>query len=305
MGAIQIRQFSFSLVLLFFVGIDVAAAKENCFKYESKVLGRKINYCMERTRPELPVQPGEPVAYYFHGIFADHKAFYSNGYDQTLKKAAEYDLPPMTFVSFQTESLSYYIDIDHGGRAYETWFLTEFMPYIESTYDLCRIRECRGLVGNSMGGMGTFHLGFNNPELFAYIANTAPVMVPYNVFDDMKIWDDYFDRHPISRLKGHFLIHNARDAFKGRDNFDRHSIITIARDRVLNPEILPKLFFDVGGKDGYGFYEGFAILKELFDRQGVTYQSAFYPESEHSISNEPIRRERVLRFISDYFHGRL
>jgi len=277
---------------------ETATPAGNCTQYNSPFLKKPVPYCVVRSRPDLPANANEPVVYYFHGIGGDHRRFFTDGYTAAIDRISRAEnFPPMTFISFATERLSYHINRNESTRAYQKWFLEEFTPFIEKKYNLCQQRECRGLFGNSMGGIGTFFFAFHHPDKFGVLANNAPVIVPYNIFDSIAKWDAYFERHPIWRAKGYFLLGHTRYAFRSRENFSQHQVLDYAKN--VDPNALPKMYFDAGGKDEYGFDEGHFLLKEILDHRGVTYRTDFYPAGEHEIMAEPWRAERALRFFAE------
>jgi enterochelin esterase-like enzyme len=54
--------------------------------------------------------------------------------------------------------------------------VNELLPYIETTYNACRIRECRAVGGLSRGGNWSVYLGFKHPDLFKAIGvHSAPL----------------------------------------------------------------------------------------------------------------------------------
>ena len=189
------------LFLLLITALTMSSARAEeprCFSYSSKVRGEKVHYCLQRSHPELTQEQGEPVAYFLHGIFSNENTWKKNGYSKTVEEVvAEGGFKPMTFVSFETSALSYFIDRrlkKQGAFAFETWMMSEFLPHIEKTHGVCAKRECRALIGNSMGGMGSLHLSLNHPEMFSVVAVNSPALLPYNIFDLWSTWFDYMDR---------------------------------------------------------------------------------------------------------------
>ena len=65
---------------------------------------------------------------------------------------------------------------DMPGWAYETFFFTEFLPYIESTYRVIGNKENRAVAGLSMGGGGATVYGQKHPELFNSVYAMSALM---------------------------------------------------------------------------------------------------------------------------------
>ena len=254
---------------------------------------------MQRSHPELPLTQHEPVFYFMHGIWEDHKAWMKTGYADALTKLSQTEkFPPATFVSFETASISLFTDHTNDPRAsdsYESWFLNEFIPWIEKIHGVCASRECRGLMGVSMGGLGAIKTALRHPHLFFLAAANSAALVPFNVFEPMSRWKSYFDRHPIGNLKGSFLINRARSTFRTAENFDLHDPLKIVT--AFASELWPALYFDVGGKDSYGFQEGAFLFKKALEDRKLPFTFYFEPKGGHDLVLK--RNIEVLRYIRE------
>jgi S-formylglutathione hydrolase FrmB len=269
-------------------------AAADCYEQSSAVLRKDVKYCLQGSGPG-------PVVYFMHGIQTGARAWEDNGYAETARAFAS-----MTFVSFDTESLSYFIDRGmkpEGKGAYETWFTTEFLPYVERKHGVCARRECRGLLGNSMGGLGVLHTSLRHPELFAAVAANSPALLPYTPYEPLELWNAYLDRHPVSRLKGYYLIQDARRAFVTRENYGGHDPIRLVAEEWEKtwgtPHGAPELFLDVGDRDDYGFQEGFALFLPRLQDRGLNVEARIIPGGTHDIAAQPARRASALVFLRD------
>ena len=54
---------------------------------------------------------------------------------------------------------------------FETYIVKELVQHIDDTYRTISHRESRGIVGYSMGGEGSIHLGFSYPGVFGVVAS--------------------------------------------------------------------------------------------------------------------------------------
>lgn len=63
----------------------------------------------------------------------------------------------------------FYCDKYNGGPNYMTYFFTEFIPYIETTYAIKAERDSRAIGGLSMGGYGSLYYGTLHPEMFCHV----------------------------------------------------------------------------------------------------------------------------------------
>jgi len=131
--------------LLSFSNHASAAPEFYCESYQSTMLEKKVRYCTQRSRPTLKQKIGEPVVYVMHGVFGNALSWSAGGYAEALDLlGAGEKVPPFTVVSFDTSGTSFFSDVgtEHAGKAsYETWFVNEFIPYIESKRNLCRDRN--------------------------------------------------------------------------------------------------------------------------------------------------------------------
>jgi len=277
-----------------------ADGKNGCVTYASAVLAKPVIYCVERTRPDLPQADGEAVVYYMHGVSEDHTHWVKEGYSKTLADLRQLvSLPPVTFIAFDSAKQSYFTDRGmrrSGKDAYETWFMAEFVPKMERERKLCHSPACRGIMGHSMGGLGALGMAFRYPGTFSTVATNAAAIAPFNVFEGIGKWFTYFNRHPIPQYHGMALIWDTRRAFTTPENFDRHYPPTMVRDY---PEgvAFPKLYFDVGGRDYYGFEEGHELFRQALDARGYAYHWDYYPDGKHGVRKEPERRMRSLSAV--------
>lgn len=254
-------------------------------------------FCVDRSREDLAPQ-GEPVVYFFHGMSGSSKEWEGRGYASTLKSLAQKSgFPAMTFVSFDTNGQSFfsdYKDQPEGGRAYETWFINEFVPMIEKNYGVCTDRSCKATAGFSMGGFGAIKTALRHQEMFSVTAASCPALAPFNVHESNTKWNEYFSHHPIGTFQGSFVLDIIRSVFPTREIFDKNDPSMIV-DQMASIEHLPKLYFDMGGKDKFGFQEGYARFKQSLDSKKAVYESYFIPNETHGIFMN--RQKEMLGFL--------
>jgi S-formylglutathione hydrolase FrmB len=158
------------VLLLSVTQSDALAAKVSCTSYQSPMLEKKVGYCIQRSRPDLAPQAGEPVIYFMHGLWGGAGSWKGNGYGEALEVlSARENYPAFTVVSFDTTGTSFFSDPErvHPGRgSFESWLVQEFMPRIEANQNLCSKRECRAIAGISMGGLGALKTSLRYPDLF-------------------------------------------------------------------------------------------------------------------------------------------
>jgi pimeloyl-ACP methyl ester carboxylesterase len=261
-----------------------------CTSYRSTMLGKDVKYCYDRSTPETLASPGEPVVYFMHGTNGGAKTWKSNNYETSLAKlrASPGKLPPATFISFNTSAYSFFSDrpVKPGSNnthdAYETWFVEEFMPYIEKTFDVCHVRACRGIIGESMGGYGAIKTALRHPELFSVIAVNSPALSPFT--EDRPFWDwaKYYMFKPIGPIKGFLVASIFLHIFPTAALFDASNPTWLV-DHYDSTYPFPDVYFDMGGKDSYGFYDGYALFKAALDRKEYKYKTLFEASGHHDM----------------------
>ncbi len=304
-GFIRVSAF-LTLVIIFLSVSHEVLASPKCWNHASRVLEKSVAYCIDRSRPDLDQTPNEAVVYFFHGIGGSSKSWNENGYEEALRiLSAEENFFPFSVVSFDTSDMSFFADaggMNQGPRAFETWFIEEFMPYIESKHGLCKTRNCRGTAGLSMGGLGALKTALRFSDKFSFAGANSAALSPFNVWEDYREWYDYFNRHEVGALRGAYLLRSVREVFTTWEQSDWNDPAWLVEHFEFSSD-MPKLYFDVGGNDYFGFHEGFMKLKEALDQKSVSYESYFDPKGTHELFWD--RRWWLMRFINNRFATRL
>ncbi len=63
-------------------------------------------------------------------------------------------------------------------------------------------------------------------------------------------------------------------------------------------EQYPPIYFDMGGKDKYGFNIGYGIFKSVLDQRGIPYTTVFEPEANHDMWKR--HAADSIRFVIDH-----
>ncbi|HEX8000040.1 MAG TPA: alpha/beta hydrolase family protein [Pyrinomonadaceae bacterium] len=109
-----------------------------------------------------------PVLYLLHG--------YSGHYENwaRLTKLGEYaSLYNFIIVTPEGNNGWYTDSATVPTDKYESYFLQELIPDVESRYRTINAREGRAIAGLSMGGYGALKFGFKHPEMFAFAASLS------------------------------------------------------------------------------------------------------------------------------------
>lgn len=126
-----------------------------------------------------------PILYLFHGMMGVNTSWFQ---DQRCKDVmdqlvASGEACEMIIVSPNAGGNIYegawngYFDMP--GWKYETFFFTEFLPHVESTYRVIGNKANRAVAGLSMGGGGATVYGQKHPDMFSSVyAMSALMSIP-------------------------------------------------------------------------------------------------------------------------------
>lgn len=159
-------------------------------------------------------------------------------------------------------SLPWYAD--HDGDPHmrdESHFLNVVLPFVDKTYPTLRAAEGRLLVGFSKSGWGAFSLLLRHPQAFGKAAGWDT-----GIRIDMGPMEESERADRIARF------------FGSRENFERHQLSTLLRERGadLGPE--PRLFYySTGGVRAAG---GAALHRLMVDRN-IPHRYVYEPKRPH------------------------
>jgi len=138
---------------------------------DSSVLGRSVRYTIYLPRDYESSQRNYPVTYLLHGYTDDDTGWLQFGEANRLADAAiaTGEIPPM-ILAMPDAGLSYYLNNHDSTERYEDFFITEIIPFIESTYRARSGKQYRGIAGLSMGGHGALLMAMKNPDTFSAAA---------------------------------------------------------------------------------------------------------------------------------------
>jgi len=122
-----------------------------------------------------------PVIYFMHGSLVDSKRPVVAGYVARVDAAIRSGVMPPTIVVLpQGLNQNRWIDSRDGSKPMESIIIRNLIPHIDATYRTIARRDGRAIEGHSMGGFGSLHTGFNNPDLFAAVTGNAPGGVTFD-----------------------------------------------------------------------------------------------------------------------------
>lgn len=160
-------------------------------KVETKTIQSKVLNAEREYNIFLPLsydkEPDRkyPILYLLHGMMDTNKGWSERGHlkdvmDQLVASGEAVEMiivTPNAGGNIYEGAWNGYFDMPDW--SYETFFFTEFLPHIESTYRVIGNKENRAVAGLSMGGGGATVYGQKHPDLFSSVyAMSALMTIP-------------------------------------------------------------------------------------------------------------------------------
>ena len=149
----------------------------------SKVLNAEREYTIYLPKSyETNKDKKYPILYLLHGMTDTSTQWYNRGHLKDVMdlltasgEACEMIVvTPCAGGSIESDAWNGYFDMP--GWKYETFFFTEFLPYIESTYRAIGNKQNRAVAGLSMGGGGSTTYGQKHPDMFSSVYAMSALM---------------------------------------------------------------------------------------------------------------------------------
>lgn len=222
----------FSLALLTFCLTQIATARVETVKFQSKLVNATLPYNVILPA-DYDASPTTryPVLYLLHGLDGHYSDWLSR--TNIADYASEYSLiivMPEGNDSWYTDSATVASD------KYESYILNELLPDVEQRYRTIQARYGRGIAGLSMGGYGAIKFGLKSPQTFVFAASMS------GVFNVMRLTEKEI---PANWKHSLDLVGPVdSDVRKANDLFEL--IEKLPAGRVQS---LPYFYFDCGTED--------------------------------------------------------
>lgn len=181
----------FQVAFVFFLGANfaLAQAKVDTVEVYSKAMNKTLKAAITTPTSYSTETKSYPVIYLLHGgsgAFSDwHQKVTEPGLVNRL--ADQYNL---IVVTPGVGPASYYYDSPMMDSVrYETYMISELIPFVDKNYRTLAQKESRAITGLSMGGHGAMMLSAKHPELFVAAGTMSGVM---NIDTDMWIVPEEF-----------------------------------------------------------------------------------------------------------------
>jgi S-formylglutathione hydrolase FrmB len=246
--------------------VFAANGRIECNSLPSKILARRVNYCVvlppsydtDKTRRY-------PVLYFFHGLGDDEQMFIHGGGFNLVQDLWERGQIGEFLIVTPNAGATFYVNSRDGKVRYEDFLVQEFLPGIESRYRIRPGRANHGVAGVSMGGYGALHLAFRHPQIFSAVSAHSPAII-----DKLPAFTAPTPGGGMrSRVLGGTFGSPPDPAF-----WERNSPLTLAQSANLAGL---KIYFDCGDHDDFGFETGAEALDKILTARHVSHEAHIYP----------------------------
>jgi S-formylglutathione hydrolase FrmB len=248
-------------------GASRAAGRAECLAMPSRILARKVAYCVllppsydsDKTRQY-------PVLYFLHGLGDNEQTLAGTGAMNIVDDLREQHQLGEFLIATPDGGRSFYINSRDGKTRYEDFLVQEFVPFIEKRYRIHAARTTRGIAGVSMGGYGAFHTALRHPDLFGSMGAHSAMLVagtPGAALSGSQAT-------MLGRMLGGAFGTPVDIAF-----WERNNPFTLVRES--NNAAKLKIYFDCGAQDDFGFNAGAQKFHDLLVSRKISHEFHIYP----------------------------
>ena len=260
---------SIALAVVAFGASALAQGRIDCSSLDSRILHRAVRYCvMLPPSYETDKQKKFPVLYFLHGLGENEQTLLRSGGWGLIEDLRQQHKIGDFLIAAPEGRGSFFINSADGHNRYNDFFLSEFMPLVETHFRVLRERRTRGITGLSMGGFGALRFAFAHPELFASVSAQSAALItetPKQMDADLR------NAGPLASLLGG-VFGNPINVPRWREN-DPFELAR--RNRIqLNSQAI---YFNCGQQDEYGFAEGANKLHQQLLAEKVKHEFHLYP----------------------------
>ncbi|MBB1487332.1 alpha/beta hydrolase [Oceanospirillum sediminis] len=177
---------------------------------------------------------------------------------------------------------------------YESYMLEDIIPYIDRTYRTNSTRLARAIVGESAGGLASFHLALRHKDLFSSVAaHSGAVSMLYQPQDGSML-TRIEPRPGFAEWEAMFGLN-----IEGWKQYDPYSLLN-----TLKPGELA-IYFDSGTDDEFGFYQMALHFQQRLTELGLKHRFVSVPGGRHDDTFFGSRIPVSLTFFAEHFkqHG--
>ena len=236
-----------------------------------------------------------PVVIWLHGMWEDHRRFYSRGGATALDKAvSDGILPPCIFVTANGGRTTMYVNRED--ERWEDLISKDLVKHIDEEYRASKDRDQRAIMGISMGGMAALRIALRQPDLFGAVGAHSSAVFAADPKDLPPRLKQFAKQLGLDEVFG--------DPIK-KEPWQRANPVCIAER--CDPKDLASLriYFDAGSEDRYSFHKGNELLHKALDKKGIEHTWRLIEGGGHSWRDGVQRRAlpHSLAFVGAMFRG--
>ena len=246
-----------------------AQGRVDCSALTSRILHRAVRYCvMLPPGYDADKQKKYPVLYFLHGLGESEQALLrSGGWDVIQDLEQQKKVGDFVMAAPEGRS-SFFINSANGADRYSDFFLTEFLPYVETHYRILRERQSRGVTGLSMGGYGALRFAFAYPERFGSVSAQSPALITES---PRELDADLRNAGPLARLLGSVFGDPINVA-----HWNANNPFQLARKNASQLRS-QTIYINCGQQDEYGFEIGAQALHKQLGSEKIPHEFHLYP----------------------------
>ncbi len=256
-------------LLLAFAPAALGQGRIDCSSFDGHILHRAVRYCvMLPSSYEKEPNKKYPVLYFLHGLGENEQALVRSGGWGLIEDLQRQHRVGDFLLIAPEGSGSFFINSADGRHRYSDFFLTEFLPYVESRYRVIRERNSRGITGLSMGGYGALRFAFAHPEMFGSVSAQSPALITES---PAEINADLRNGGPMANLLGGVFGDPVNVA-----HWRQNSPFDLARKNQI--QITHQaIYINCGQQDEYGFAAGATKIHQQLSAEGIQHEFHLYP----------------------------
>lgn len=257
---------------------------------KSTILNKDVNYALYLPPDYETSQRSYPVLYLLHGYGDNQTGWIQFGEVKAIadKAIAEGKATPMIIVMPNAEK-TWYINDYKGEVRFEDFFITEFIPAIESKYRSRGTKEFRAVAGLSMGGYGSLIYALKYNNMFTACCPLSPA-----VFTDDEIMA--MDKESY-RFKSLFGGGDGKERLT--EHWKKNSVLDIIKNMPDNQKRAVRFYIDCGDDDF--LYKGNAALHTALCDAKIPHEFRMR-DGGHTWEYWRTALPSVLEFVSQSFH---
>lgn len=210
---------------------------------KSTILSKDVKYSIYLPPNYESSTQTYPVIYLLHGYGGDNHSWIKRGnINQYVDKAIANNLIPPVIIVMPNGDSSWYINSNDNKVKYEDFFINEFIPAIEKTYQAKAEKKYRAIAGLSMGGYGALLYTLKHPNIFSAVAALSAAIVSDNDYMNMPVlqWNHFFNKIYGVELKGKERLN---------ETWNTNSILKIIENKTTEQLKTVQYWIDCGDDD--------------------------------------------------------